>query len=197
MKRFILIAALASLVGCQAAPPESTGTARAAAALGAGHEGCEHAGTPARAESCGGEKGAHESCGACGGEAAGQPVPDDAVTGADPVTGAAMTSVGAKLGALAAVKVTDLLARPGDFAGKMVRLEGNVSAMCGHRRAWFAVQAEDRSGQAVRVVTAPAFLVPPGTVGKRARTEGLVEVAQPAGGGPARITVRATGAEFL
>jgi hypothetical protein len=122
-------------------------------------------------------------------------VPDNAVTTRDPATGATVTTVGAKLGAAAPVKVGDLLARPREFAGKQVRVEGNVSAMCQHRRAWFAVASEDRSGNAVRVFAAPSFLVPPGSIGKKARTEGTVEVAEV--GGSVRVMLRASGAEFM
>ena len=207
MKNFAWILAALALAGCQA-PPEDTAAPRGpgvqiAAEQGPGprvaattepgaHESCggEQQQRGAQ-ESCGGEKGgAHESCGACAADTAGQ-VADNPVVTTDPATGATMTTIGAKLGGARAVKVADLLARPRDFAGQKVRIEGNVSGMCGHRRAWFAVQSEDRTGAAVRVFSAPSFLVPRGSVGKKARTEGVVEVADN------RIVVRATGAEFL
>jgi hypothetical protein len=86
-----------------------------------------------------------------------------------------------------------------------------------HRRAWFALRDPGEASDAyVRVVTAPAFRVPEGSIGKLAHAEGKVELVEvPAeqarhyarkhglgdGGtsaGPTkRIVVRATGAEFI
>jgi hypothetical protein len=135
----------------------------------------------------------------------------------DPATGATMNVAGQKLAGLPVVKVADLIARPGDFAGKTVRIEGDVSAMCTHRRGWFAVQDPgSKTGAYVRVLTAPSFLVPPDSIGKKARAEGRVEVIevdpeavrhyandhklgeQNANGAPNRsVVIRATGAEFI
>jgi len=107
------------------------------------------------------------------------------------------------------------LAEPEIFAGKTVRLEGDISAMCHHKRRWFAVQDPgDRSGQYVRVLAAPAFLVPPHAIGKKARTEGTVEVIEvpaqtrqhlasehdlePARNEPQKqVVLRASGAEII
>jgi hypothetical protein len=126
-----------------------------------------------------------------------------------------MQVVGAKLSGAAPVSVRELLDNPDAFAGKRVRLEGDVAAMCHHKRRWFAVQDPgDRSGQFVRVMAAPAFLVPPESIGKKARAEGTVEVielpaatqqhlarehdlgrerAEP----QKRVVLRATGAEII
>ena len=210
--RWCVALVVGALAGCQTAPDvaatrAATGTGAAALVVGdtAGHESCAHArGTPGGEERCGGSSGgaAHEGCGACGGEPGAAPARDEVRTVADPATGELVTLVGANVGAAEVVKTADLLASPRDYVGKRVRLEGNVSAMCEHRRAWFTVQADDRSGRAVRVVAAPAFLVPAGSVGKRVRTEGVVELAaQQAGsrGGTEdgnRVLLRATGAEL-
>lgn len=123
-------------------------------------------------EACGSE---HAEPGSCG-EAAN--VQDTTVTTAtDPATGATMSLVGAKLSGLPVVKVADLLAKPDQYAGKTIRIEGDVSAMCTHRRGWFSVQDPGaRDGAYVRILTAPSFLVPPGSIGKKARAEGRVEV---------------------
>jgi hypothetical protein len=155
----------------------------------------------------------------CGGEApADMAAADRQVRTVDPVSGATVTAVGSKLAAVPVVKVADVLARPEEWAGKTIRLEGNVTAMCTHRRAWFALQSEDKSGAYVRVLTAPSFLVPEGSLGKKARTEGVLEVtevsaetathyaqehqlAQPgaaAADAPQRtIVLKAAGAEFI
>ncbi len=154
-------------------------------------------------------------------EGCGHPSPDpiqhpDSVTVKDPTTGATVTQSGAKLAGAALVKVADLLAKPTEYAGKTVRLEGNVSSMCFHRRDWFSLQDEGAKGVFVRVVTAPAFLVPEGSIGKKARAEGVVEVVEvPAATakhyaeghqlgdgkdvqGPVKsVVIKAVGAEFI
>ncbi len=119
-------------------------------------------------------------CGDCDKEkGAGTAPADTVVTATDPETGKPMELIGAKLAGAALVKVADLAARPDEFVGKTVRVEGDVSAMCHHRRAWFAVQDEgDRSGGFVRVLTTPKFLVPAGSIGKKVRVEGTVEVVE-------------------
>ncbi len=108
----------------------------------------------------------------------GTPEKDEVATLKDPQTGATVLATGDKLAGAQAVSVAELLANPEAFAGKTVRLEGNVSAMCTHRRAWFSVQSDDRSGGYVRIIAAPKFLVPEGSIGKRARTEGVVEIVE-------------------
>jgi hypothetical protein len=128
----------------------------------------------------------------------------------DPTTGQTVLQTGAKLAGVAVVSVKDLLQNPEGFAGKTVRLEGNVSAMCVHRRGWFSVQSEDKSGGVIRVLTSPAFLVPEGSIGKRARAEGVVQLVDiplaqakhyaEGHGLPVQTkaaVLRATGAEFI
>ena len=169
--------------------------------------------TPAPSSGCAQKSEGHE-CG-CGVGMA--PEVDEVGDGVDPSTGKSMQMVGQKLAGAPVVSVRDLLANPNAYQGKTVRLEGDVSAMCQHRRAWFAVQDDgEREGRYVRVVTAPAFLVPAGSVGRRARTEGRVSVVEvPAGsakhyaeehklgdpsavrGAERRIVISAFGAEFI
>ena len=112
--------------------------------------------------------------------------------------------------------MAQLLADPATWNGKVVRVTGDIAAMCHHRRGWFSVAAADKSGNQVRVLTRPNFLVPEGSIGKRGVAEGtvgLIEVAP----GMARhlqkehklglsedvakpvpqVVIRATGAEFI
>jgi hypothetical protein len=180
--------------------------AHSAGELGCGMAAAEHAaeeGTCGNAEPGG--------CGACGDTTA---VRDQVDRVVDPATGKETLRVGARLSGASPVAVAELLAHPEAYAGKTVRLEGDVAAMCHHRRAWFALQqAGARDGQAVRIFAAPAFLVPPGSVGRRARTEGTVELvdvpasarehleaehglASPNAPGKS-VIVRASGAEFI
>ncbi len=225
MSQPIPIAALVSFVACISAcntgksgdatphaEPTTTSVAASAVAQAAtpasdcGNSGSDTCGA---AKACDGPQ--EGGCG-CGSE----PARDSRIRQAtDPVSGQPMLVVGAELSGAAPVTVQQLLAHPDQFAGQRVRLEGDVSAMCHHKRRWFAVQDPgDRSGRYVRVMTAPAFLVPPQSIGKKARTEGLVEVvdvpgsterhlAQDHGLGSApaetqkRVVLRATGAELI
>ncbi len=57
-----------------------------------------------------------------------------------------------------AASVSAILARADDYVGKTVSLRGNGSAMCEKRRRWLAV-TDSRTGQHMRVFTAPAFLL--------------------------------------
>ena len=50
--------------------------------------------------------------------------------------------------------------------------------MCHHRRNWFAIEASEAPDAYLRVVTEPAFLVPAGSIGKTATTEGTLEVTE-------------------
>jgi hypothetical protein len=200
------------------APPQQSAQATAeAAATGEAHATAAAPEAAAGVE-CGHAEEKKEE--GCSGDHGTEPVanPDERAA-KDPATGAELTAVGAALAGVETVAVKDLLANPDSWAGKSIRLEGNVSAMCTHRRGWFAVVDDgDRSGSVLRVLTAPAFLVPEGSVGRKVRTEGKVEVVEvPAGAarhyakdhkvgdqaaieGDApikQIVVRADGAEFL
>lgn len=92
--------------------------------------------------------------------------------------GVAYVHIGAELAQTELTTVEAMLADPKAYEGKAVRVEGDVSAMCKHRRGWFSVVAGDKSGQSLRVLAAPAFLVPPESVGKLARAEGVVELVE-------------------
>ena len=148
--------------------------------------------------------------GSCG-CAAGSPAP------AAPGATEGELSVGEPFVGRERVSVAQLLSGAAEYQGKWVQVEGDVSAMCHHRRSWFALQDDgDRSGKFVRVLTAPGFLVPQGSVGRRARAEGRVEVIEvPAEaakhyakghqlgdpdavrGPERRVVIRASGAEFI
>ena len=130
--------------------------------------------------------------------------------------GRQVTHTGRDFSAVETVSVAELLASPDKYAGKSVKVAGDVSAMCGHKRAWFALTADDQSGRSLRVLTNPVFLVPAGSIGKTAIAEGTVEVITVAAdharhiadehklGDPAEIkqdvkqvVLRASGADFI
>jgi hypothetical protein len=209
-------AAVASASAGLAAAATAEGSARAA-----GHACGAELGPAADADepTCGAEPGAPScgaaepgGCGACGEATAG--VSDRIERAVDPQTGAELQRVGAALQGATPVSVQQLLDQPEAYAGKTVRVEGDVAAMCHHRRAWFAVQqAGDREGRTVRIFAAPAFLVPPGSIGRKARAEGTVELVEVPAAAQAHlaaehglaeprpatrtVVVRATGAEFI
>lgn len=141
---------------------------------------------------------------------------DDKVVTRTNDKGQTVLHAGAEFADGARVSVAQLMSQPDAYAGKKVRIRGNVSAMCHHKRGWFAVVGDDQSGQFVRVLTAPAFLVPAGSIGKLAEAEGTVEVIEVAAdhakhiagehklGDPEAITanvkqvvIRASGADFI
>lgn len=114
------------------------------------------------------------------------------------------------------VTVAAILEKPDEYKGKRIKLKGDISAMCHHKRSWFAMVAGDKSGRQVRVLTMPKFQVPSESIGKTALAEGVVEVvevprahavhlakghklADPgAGSGPIkRVVLRANAADFM
>ena len=186
MTRATLLLTLFALIGCPAACKANradSATARVESTATQAVEpgatkpvGKQNAPAEAKCESrrdCGAAEQAACECGS-------EPTRDSRIQeGTDPATGQPVQIVGAKLAGAPAVTVERLLAEPDEYAGKTVRLEGDVSAMCHHKRRWFAVQDPgDRTGRYVRVLAAPAFLVPPHAIGKKARTEGTVEVIE-------------------
>jgi len=147
----------------------------------------------------------------CGQRESATPVPDKVEERRDPA-GHMVAHVGGELTDAPLLTVADAVSRAPELSGKLVRLEGNVSAMCHHERAWFAIVGNDQSGATLRVLTAPTFLVPPESIGKQVRVEGRLETIEvdaekakhlsdkhqlPAAGSAGQQTVmRATGAEF-
>lgn len=224
MSRSFIALSAATLFACSGVPatpstPAAATTTSAASAapaptganpyaVGGEHAGCAEA--KAGEHACGEAKngGGGHDCGAVTGE----PIKFPDATVITDATGAKVTVAGAKLTGAPVVSVAELLAHPDNYVGKTVRLEGNVSAMCAHMRAWFAVQAPGRTGEFVRVFSAPAFLVPENAVGTKARTEGVVEVIATSpetarhlagehelaqGAQQKTVVIRATGAEFI
>jgi hypothetical protein len=96
----------------------------------------------------------------------------------DPKTGQIRTKVGQAFDlSKQRISVSQAINTPMDYAQKEVILEGEVTAMCSHRRAWYAIV--DSSGKApLRIIVAPHFLVPKDAMGKRSRVIGILESSE-------------------
>ena len=128
---------------------------------------------------CGGDKAAHgeedHECAGCGADTETKLIADHVEERTDD-QGRKVLHAGQDFTKASVATVADVMAKPADFMGKTVTLEGDVSAMCGHKRAWFAmVGTGDKSGQQLRVFTTPVFLVPADSIGKSVRVEGKVD----------------------
>ena len=77
----------------------------------------------------------------------------------------------------AATPITDVLARPAEFEGKTVRVEGVVTAVCTMMGCWMALAPENSpTGPAVLVKVDDGVIVfPVSARGKRATAQGVVE----------------------
>jgi hypothetical protein len=78
-----------------------------------------------------------------------------------------------------AVKLAELLAKPQESDGKLVRLEGQVRKACAAKGCWMELAtAQDAKGPGVRVTFKDyGFFVPLDSAGSMARVEGVVKVA--------------------
>lgn len=98
-----------------------------------------------------------------------------------------------------ASSISGILAEPGAYIGKTVKVEGKVVDVCAHRGCWMDL-AGDRPGQAIRVKVEDGVIVFPSSArGRQATVQGAVELMAPcpeeaAAGGKGVLAIRATGA---
>lgn len=73
--------------------------------------------------------------------------------------------------------IPTLLERPADFAGRTVRVEGTVAAVCSHEGCWMALSPEGQpDGPTLRLKVDDGVIVFPVTAkGKRAVAQGVME----------------------
>lgn len=76
-----------------------------------------------------------------------------------------------------ATSITMLAAKPGDYVGKTVRVDGVATAVCTHMGCWMAVAPQDDpKGPTVRLKVDDGVIVFPVTAkGKRVSAEGVFE----------------------
>lgn len=90
---------------------------------------------------------------------------------------AAPVHVGAPVDVATATPIADILARPADFEGKVVKVEGEVSGVCTRMGCWMDIA--DADGQRIRVKVQDGVIVfPADSVGKKACAQGTVSVQQ-------------------
>ncbi len=74
-----------------------------------------------------------------------------------------------------ATPIADLLARPDEYVGKTVRVDGVITAVCKKRGCWIQVTDPD-TGKGVRIKVEDGVIVfPPESVGHRASAQGTFE----------------------
>jgi len=76
-----------------------------------------------------------------------------------------------------ATPITDLLAKPADFQGKIVRVEGVVTSVCTMMGCWMALAPADApKGPTILIKVDDGVIVFPSSArGKRATAQGVVE----------------------
>jgi len=79
---------------------------------------------------------------------------------------------------LSLTALSDLLARPMEFANKTVRTSGTVGRVCQQRGCWMELRAETGNGVARVPMAGHAFFVPKDISGRAAVVEGLVSVRE-------------------
>jgi len=83
-------------------------------------------------------------------------------------------SLGAGVKLAEATAIGSIAAKPDDFLGKAVRIEGQVTAVCEMRGCWMELAAD--GGEAMRIKVDDGDIVfPVAAKGKRAAAEGVVE----------------------
>jgi hypothetical protein len=120
--------------------------------------------------------------------------------------GAAETTFGTGVTVERATPIADVIARPADFAGQTIRVEGVVTAVCQHMGCWMTLAPSGASGETpatLRLKVDDGVIVFP--VSSRGRTAVAQGVIERSGGdpdaaevataaGPANYQLKVTGA---
>jgi hypothetical protein len=96
---------------------------------------------------------------------------------AGPMTALAADSFGAGVSLKDTTPIDRIIAKPSDFEGKTVRVEGTVSAVCTEMGCWMALapdKAQDGSTLMIKVDDG-VIVFPVSAKGKRAAAQGVVQ----------------------
>jgi hypothetical protein len=185
MKRFalVVVVGLAGLAGCLKEPSPTAPPAVAPEAPHAhahAHEGVPNAAPAAPAPAA------------------------PAAPPAPPAPGTTVQRLGAPITETQTVSLADLRSNPARFAGRTIRTEGVVAAVCQAAGCW--MQLADEAGRAHIRMHGHAFFVPRNASGRRAAVQATVVPANPNGhceqeaaeqtGQVARLELDATGVEL-
>lgn len=87
------------------------------------------------------------------------------------------TKLGTGVALKDATPIATIVAKPADFAGKTIRVDGVATAVCTHMGCWMAVAAEsDPAGATVRLKVEDGVIVFPVTAkGKKVSAQGVFE----------------------
>jgi hypothetical protein len=101
------------------------------------------------------------------------------------VPAAADTKLGSGVSLADTTKIEAIVARPADYVGKTIKVEGVATAVCAHMGCWMAVAtSDDPSAATIRLKVEDGVIVFPVTAkGKRVSAQGVFERV---GGGDAR-----------
>ena len=94
-----------------------------------------------------------------------------------PLAAAAPESFGTGVSLKDATPIERIIAKPSDFEGKTVRVEGTISAVCTHMGCWMALApdaAKDGSTLMIKVDDG-VIVFPVSAKGKRAAAQGVVQ----------------------
>ena len=91
--------------------------------------------------------------------------------------GAAAIQLGTPVDVAAVTPIADILAKPADFEGKVVRVEGEVRGVCTRMGCWMDIG--DQADQRIRIKVEDGVIVfPADSVGKKASAQGTVTVRE-------------------
>lgn len=106
------------------------------------------------------------------------------------------TSFGGGVTLTTSVKVADLLAKPDDYVGKTVRVDGTVRAVCQSMGCWIQIaDSEQSDGIQFKVDHGGGIVFPKDAKGKRASAEGAFERIGPGDAREAEHAQEAAGAK--
>ena len=90
---------------------------------------------------------------------------------------AAPESFGTGVSLAETTPIDRIIARPADFEGKTVRVEGTVSAVCTHMGCWMSLVPEGAQGGANLMIKVDdgVIVFPVSAKGKRAAAQGVVQ----------------------